>query len=237
VNDVAVIPACLRDRPQWVAWRYILRDGKQTKAPVNANTGGLADSTDPATWTAFPQALAACQQRRNLAGVGFVFTLDDPYCGVDLDDCIDPESGQLKAWAAEIIRQLGIEEFLGNLHQTQCIQDEDSQQWAAFFATWWDYFEDEPVTANEIAQCIISSEETPDQHSPWESLPEALLVNKDRGTGSLKRSLGQHLSRLKGRIFEGRKLQTAGLDAKRHIRRWCLTQVGEASEDSNQLEA
>ncbi len=106
MNDVAVIPACLRDRPQWVAWRYILRDGKQTKAPVNANNGGLADSTDPATWTAFPQALAACQQRRNLAGVGFVFTLDDPYCGVDLDDCIDPESGQLKAWAAEIIRQL-----------------------------------------------------------------------------------------------------------------------------------
>ena len=106
MNDVAVIPACLRDRPQWVAWRYIERDGKQTKAPVNANTGGLAASTDLSTWTTFSQALAACQQRPNLAGVGFVFTPDDPYCGVDLDDCIDPETGQIKTWAAEFIRQL-----------------------------------------------------------------------------------------------------------------------------------
>ena len=57
-------PACLRDRPQWVAWRYIERDGKPTKAPVNALTGGLADSTDAATWTTFPQAVAACQQRQ-----------------------------------------------------------------------------------------------------------------------------------------------------------------------------
>lgn len=100
------VPACLRERPQWVAWRYIERDGKQTKAPVNALTGGLADSTDAATWTTFQQAVAACQQQPNLAGVGFVFTPDDPYCGVDLDDCIDPESGQVKDWAAEFIVQL-----------------------------------------------------------------------------------------------------------------------------------
>lgn len=99
-------PACLRDRPQWVAWRYIERDGKPTKAPVNALTGGLADSTDASTWTSFPQAVAACQQRQGLAGVGFVFTPDDPYCGVDLDDCIDPETGQIKTWASEFIVQL-----------------------------------------------------------------------------------------------------------------------------------
>lgn len=100
-------PVCLRDRAQWVAWRYIERDGKQTKAPVNPLTCGLADSTDASTWGTFQQAVAACQQRPNLAGVGFVFTPDDPYCGVDLDDCIDPDTGQIKAWAAEFIVQLG----------------------------------------------------------------------------------------------------------------------------------
>ena len=26
---------CLRDRPQWVCWGYIDRDGKATKCPVN----------------------------------------------------------------------------------------------------------------------------------------------------------------------------------------------------------
>ncbi len=99
-------PGCIRDRPQWVVWKYIERDGKQTKAPVNPHTGGMADSTDSSTWGTFQQALDACQQDGNLAGVGFVFTLDDPYCGVDLDDCIDAESGQLKGWAADIIEQL-----------------------------------------------------------------------------------------------------------------------------------
>ncbi len=103
---VQTTPVCLRDRPQWVAWRCIERDGKQTKAPVNALTGGMADSTDPSTWASFPQGVAACQQRPGLAGVGFVFTPDDPYCGVDLDDCIDPETGQIKPWAAEFIKQL-----------------------------------------------------------------------------------------------------------------------------------
>ena len=113
---VQTTPACLRDRPQWVAWKYIERDGKPTKAPVNPLTGGLADSTDPSTWATFQQAVAACQQRPGLAGVGFVFTPDDPYCGVDLDDCIDPETGQIKAWAADVHRQLG------QLHRDQPVR-------------------------------------------------------------------------------------------------------------------
>jgi hypothetical protein len=99
-------PECIRERPQWVAWRYIERHGRQTKAPVNPHTGGLADSTDSSTWGTFQQALDACQQDSDLAGAGFVFTPDDPYCGVDLDDCIDTESGQLKSWAADVIEQL-----------------------------------------------------------------------------------------------------------------------------------
>ena len=100
------IPACLCERPQWVAWKYIERDGKQTKAPVNPQTGGFADSTDSSTWGTFQQAVDACQKDPKLAGVGFVFTPDDPYCGVDLDDCIDVESGNLKDWAADIVEQL-----------------------------------------------------------------------------------------------------------------------------------
>jgi hypothetical protein len=99
-------PACLRERRQWVAWRYIERDGKQTKAPVNPHTGGLADSTDPSTWGEFQDSFDACQQDANLAGVGFVFTPDDPYCGVDLDDCIDTQSGEVKGWAVDVVNQL-----------------------------------------------------------------------------------------------------------------------------------
>ncbi len=99
-------PAGARDSPQWVVWKYIERDGKPTKSPINPHTGEFAKSTDASTWGTFDESLAACTQDASLSGVGFVFTAADPYCGIDLDDCRDPDSGQLKDWAREIVEQL-----------------------------------------------------------------------------------------------------------------------------------
>jgi putative DNA primase/helicase len=36
-------------------------------------------------------------------GVGFVFCSADPYVGIDLDHCRDPETGEIEEWAREII--------------------------------------------------------------------------------------------------------------------------------------
>ena len=99
------IPTSLRSTPQWVAWRYITRDGKQTKAPVSPHDGSLADSTSGKTWGTFEQALAACKRDSSFAGVGFVFTADDPYCGVDLDNSIDAD-GNIKPWALDLLAKL-----------------------------------------------------------------------------------------------------------------------------------
>jgi hypothetical protein len=63
--------------------------------------------------------------------------------------------------------------------------------------------------------------EAPDE-TLLEALPEPFLVNKDRGEGSLKRSIGRHLSRLTGRIFSNRKLRDAGADSHKHVRKWRL---------------
>ncbi len=104
--DTEVIPARLRQLPQWVCWKIIIRDGKPTKCPIIASTGAMADSTDPATWTTFDAALAAYQQADNLAGIGFVFAAGGGYCGVDLDDSIDPANGQLKPWAQQFVDML-----------------------------------------------------------------------------------------------------------------------------------
>ena len=100
------VPTELRDRDQWVAWRYVVRDGKSTKVPVNPKTGESADSTGAETWGSYDQAIAACEQDSRLAGVGFVFASDDPYCGVDLDHAIDPRTGNLKRWAEELVERL-----------------------------------------------------------------------------------------------------------------------------------
>lgn len=103
--DPAAIPAALRERPQWVCWKYITRGGKQTKCPVNPRGGGRADSTDPSTWASFDEAIAAWRAGDRYAGVGYVFAADDPYTGIDLDGCID-DGGTLVASAREIVEAL-----------------------------------------------------------------------------------------------------------------------------------
>jgi putative DNA primase/helicase len=83
------IPQELKDVPQWVCWWWRGKD-KWTKVPVDAKTGGNADITDPAYLRTFDQAMAYYQQHSDtIAGVGFVFTEGDPYCGVDFDDTDD----------------------------------------------------------------------------------------------------------------------------------------------------
>ena len=39
-------------------------------------------------------------------GIGFVFTADDPYYGIDLDGCRDPETGEIEKWAKKMIKAL-----------------------------------------------------------------------------------------------------------------------------------
>jgi hypothetical protein len=104
--NIDSMPVDLRNLPQWVAWRYIIRKGIETKAPISSHDGSMADSTSSSTWGTFEQAVAACKSNRSLTGVGFVFSADDPYCGIDLDDCIDESTGQLKPWAMQIVGRL-----------------------------------------------------------------------------------------------------------------------------------
>ncbi len=99
------IPQELRRCRQWVCWRWEWRRNRWTKVPLIPATGRRADATAPATWGTFDQALAR-QRRHRLPGVGFVFSPDDPYAGVDLDRCRDRETGTLTPLAAEIVALL-----------------------------------------------------------------------------------------------------------------------------------
>jgi len=94
-----------RRRPQWVVWKLEKRDGKDTKVPYIAGGVGKADSTNSETWRTFEEAVRALQGGR-YSGVGFVFCSADPYTGVDLDHCRNPETGELEPWAEKIVREL-----------------------------------------------------------------------------------------------------------------------------------
>jgi hypothetical protein len=62
-------------------------------------------SIHPATWNCL-QVLLAClaDHPRAAAGVGFVVTASDPFCGLDLDDCLS-DSGTTKLWAVRLLKQ------------------------------------------------------------------------------------------------------------------------------------
>ncbi len=105
------IPADLKARDQWVAWRPVCRDGKWTKVPINIRSGREAKSDTPATWAPFADALAYASAHpwngngRGVAGVGYVLAADDPFVGVDLDKCLDPDKG-IDGFAMWVMEQL-----------------------------------------------------------------------------------------------------------------------------------
>ncbi len=100
------VPDSLAELDQWIVWRYEQREGgKRTKVPYQLN-GKLASSTDSGTWCPFGEALEAwSKDPKRWCGIGFVFSPDDPFFGVDLDDCLD-DKGKPKPWAQPILERL-----------------------------------------------------------------------------------------------------------------------------------
>jgi len=98
------IPAQLTERPQWVCWRLEMREGKPTKVPYTPGTERRASSTHLMTCAAFEEALAAYEAGEPpYDGIGFVFCSADPFVGIDLDDCRNPQTGEVEPWAQKIV--------------------------------------------------------------------------------------------------------------------------------------
>ena len=105
IQQCGLIPESLKSLPQWVVWKKESRNGKLTKVPYRArNHTDRAAVDDPKTWGTYDEAVATLELWEDVDGVGFVFTKNDPYCGIDLDGCRNPKSGELEPWAQEIIR-------------------------------------------------------------------------------------------------------------------------------------
>jgi putative DNA primase/helicase len=99
------IPPELQAHRRFVAWRYEPNgNNKPKKCPINPHTGLKANITDSSTWGSFEDAMR-CFYVHNLDGIGFVFTKDDPFAGIDLDDCLD-DDGVPADWALDIIERL-----------------------------------------------------------------------------------------------------------------------------------
>ncbi len=105
-NATNNIPRELQELPQWVVYKVEKNnDGKPTKIPYDAkNPHRKASSTRAKTWTDYEQAVRVGLNGRGFDGIGFVFSEEDDYAGVDLDHCV--RDGKIEPWAQEYIRQL-----------------------------------------------------------------------------------------------------------------------------------
>ncbi len=72
------------------------------KEPYNPKTDRRASATDSRTWSTFEETLEAFEAG-GWDGVGFVFSSGDPFTGIDVDNCRDPETGLIEAWAWRIL--------------------------------------------------------------------------------------------------------------------------------------
>lgn len=98
VNSFAAIPAELKERHQWVVYRL------PEKIPLQINDVE-ASITDDRTWATFDDAARAVASSQ-FHGIDFVFSATDPFAGIDLDGCRNPDTGELAEWAQAIIADL-----------------------------------------------------------------------------------------------------------------------------------
>ena len=97
---------------QWVAFRKVPdpKLGKVSKPPINIRTGKGEGWNNPENMGTYEEAyhfaimhtLICSVPSMNTGGIGFVFTENDCYCGIDLDDVIDAE-GKLTPEAEDIV--------------------------------------------------------------------------------------------------------------------------------------
>lgn len=86
--NLLAIPAELRSLNQWCYWSYEDRGGnKPTKVPYNVS-GNLVSVTDPSTWCSFDQVYDSFTAK-GYDGIGFIFSDNDPFAFIDLDECSD----------------------------------------------------------------------------------------------------------------------------------------------------
>jgi len=99
-----MMPDELKALRQWVGWKYVLKGDKHTKIPIAPFTGRYAAVDGPSTWGTYSEALAAVETY-SLAGIGFMLSPSDPFTAFDLDGCRDPITGELNAFAREIVQE------------------------------------------------------------------------------------------------------------------------------------
>ena len=94
----------LKSLKQWVCWKYT--NGKRKKVPLHPVTGEVGNALSSELWGSYADALVGEVVHR-ADGIGFVLTEDDPYTAIDIDDCINQETGEIDEGVQAIVNSVG----------------------------------------------------------------------------------------------------------------------------------
>ncbi|WP_251638900.1 phage/plasmid primase, P4 family [Sporosarcina sp. NCCP-2716] len=100
--DFNSIPSELKALPQWILWKSEKKSGRYTKVPYQVD-GEMAQANNRRTWSTFATAVKFYLQG-DYDGIGFVFSRQDNYIGIDIDNCVVDEKPN--SFATEIIDTL-----------------------------------------------------------------------------------------------------------------------------------
>lgn len=99
----------LMREPNWVVWKWEpdqKKPNKFRKVPYRPSAPHHhANTRDRSTWGPYEEALAAVKEG-GADGIGFCLT-NTKFAALDLDNCRDPDSGQIASWAEAIVGRAG----------------------------------------------------------------------------------------------------------------------------------
>jgi hypothetical protein len=113
---VVIAPQELRDRQQWLLWRFEPNpkkpDGKKLKVPYyisGKRRVGTQGSAEDRSWLSLYNSVVdelsrSRGSRLPYDGIGFAFLPGDGLIGIDLDNMIDPATGEISERGREIIK-------------------------------------------------------------------------------------------------------------------------------------
>lgn len=110
--DLSNVPRAMRERQQWLLWRYEPQPGKTKPLKVPYYVGGKrragkqGDDADRVRLATFDRAKEALE-RGNYTGLGFAFLPGDGLAGIDIDHAINTETGEVSDLCSEIIALVG----------------------------------------------------------------------------------------------------------------------------------
>jgi hypothetical protein len=104
-----MVPQALRDRPQWLIWKFEKKAGQEklAKMPYYVDGGrrhGKQGSDEDRKRLVSYGAAVAASPPEGKGGIGFAFLPGDGLIGIDLDGMIDGETGEISERGRNIIK-------------------------------------------------------------------------------------------------------------------------------------